>query len=402
MLRSEIEDNPNIVPSRFVLAIKRKDTGEEVYKARFVLGGHKDRDKRSVVHSATTLKQSSIMLLLELATILGFKLWSTDINQAYLQSAANLKRKIFVCPDVLELDRDTLLQVVKPLYGLTDAGDYWGQTLTDHHTKELKMEQATGDFSLFFKRIAGKLTGISGTYVDDILRTGTKQFEEEATRTTGTSFDSKNPETPPLSFTGLRITENEDGRRLSQSAYISKLQLLPAAADFEMFRSTRAKLAWVVNSRPDIACAVAFASQVTSKTFEKHSQKTLNKIIKYLRSTKDLCLHFPKIHEGSLQLVVYSDASFNNNVDNTSQLGYIVLLMDRSGTCCVLQFSSHKSRRITRSSMAGETIALAEGFDHAFIIKHDLQRILGRKVPLLLVTDSKLLFDVITRNRYTS
>jgi hypothetical protein len=63
--KSELEgNNPNIVPSRFVLAIKRKDNGEEVYKARFVLGGHRDRDKRHIVHSATNLKQSSIRILL--------------------------------------------------------------------------------------------------------------------------------------------------------------------------------------------------------------------------------------------------------------------------------------------------------------------------------------------------
>ena len=80
VLQSELGRNPNIVPSRFVLAIKHKDTGEEVYKGRFVLGGHRDRDKRTVVHNATTLKQASIRLLLALATILGFNLWSTDIN----------------------------------------------------------------------------------------------------------------------------------------------------------------------------------------------------------------------------------------------------------------------------------------------------------------------------------
>jgi hypothetical protein len=65
-LRSELESNPNIVPSRFVLAIKHKESGAEVLKARFVLGVHKDRDKRHVVHNATNLKKSSIRILLAL------------------------------------------------------------------------------------------------------------------------------------------------------------------------------------------------------------------------------------------------------------------------------------------------------------------------------------------------
>ena len=41
VLRSELERNPNIVPSRFVLAIKHNDSSEEVLKASFVLGGIK-------------------------------------------------------------------------------------------------------------------------------------------------------------------------------------------------------------------------------------------------------------------------------------------------------------------------------------------------------------------------
>lgn len=89
VLRSELEHNPNIVLSRVVLAIKHKDTGAEVRKARFVLAGHRDKGKRKVVHSATTLKQSSIRLLIALAAILGFDIWYTDINQPYLKSASN-------------------------------------------------------------------------------------------------------------------------------------------------------------------------------------------------------------------------------------------------------------------------------------------------------------------------
>ena len=94
---------------------------------------------------------------------------------------------------MLQLDPDQLLQVVKPLYGLSDAGDYWGQTLTDHHTKELNMEQATGDFSLIFKRMMNKLIGLSGTYVDDIIRTGDDRFREESTRSTQNKFDTIPP-----------------------------------------------------------------------------------------------------------------------------------------------------------------------------------------------------------------
>lgn len=55
------------------------------------------------------------------------------MNHAYIQSASDLKIQIFVEPEHLELSPVQLLYVVKPLYGLTDVGDYWGATLTDYH-----------------------------------------------------------------------------------------------------------------------------------------------------------------------------------------------------------------------------------------------------------------------------
>lgn len=407
VLRSELENNPNIVPSRFVLAIKHKETGEEIYKARFVLGGHRDREKHSVVHNATTLKQSSIRLLLALATIFGFNLWSTDFNQAYLQSASNLRRRIFVRPDILELDDDTLLQIVKPLYGLSDAGDYWGETLTEHHTKELDMEQTTGDSRYFSRKSLTNSLAYQAHMLTTFYELETHNSRKmPQTKGTNNAFETKPIERLPMSYTGMRLSEvsqnNALTRKLDQKSYIDNLKLMPKGCSYEDFRSMRAKLAWVVNSRPDIACAVSFASQVTRSTFNDQSHKLLNRIVKHLRATKNVCLQYPQLQLSTLQITAYSDASFKNNVDNTSQLGYIIFLTDASGKCCVISFSSHKSRRVTRSSMAGETIALAEAFDLSFILKHDLQRMLGREIPLLLFTDSKLLFDVITGNRYTT
>jgi hypothetical protein len=51
--------------------------------------------------------------------------------------------------------------------------------------------------------------------------------------------------------------------------------------------------------------------------------------------------------------------------------------------------------------MAAETLAFSNSFENAFIIKHDIERING-PVHLLMLTDSKALFDVRTRTRYTT
>jgi hypothetical protein len=121
-----------------------------------------------------------------------------------------------------------------------------------------------------------------------------------------------------------------------------------------------------------------------------------------LKAYPQLTLRYPKLEKSSLRLLAHSDASLHNNEDLTSQLGYVILLADSSGTCCVISFRSFKSKWIARSSMAAETMAFADTFDAAYSIKNDLGSILGRNRPLLILTDSKPLFDVMICNKYTT
>ena len=152
VMQEEMDPNSNIVPSRFVLALKHSETGEVKFKARFVLGGHRDKAKSSIVHNTVNLKQSSIRLLMAMATILGFDVWSLDVKQAYLQSASQLQRKVYIKPYQLNLAPAEFLQIVLPLYGLSDSGDYWCETFAKFHVHNLRMQQTTGDFALFFRR----------------------------------------------------------------------------------------------------------------------------------------------------------------------------------------------------------------------------------------------------------
>ena len=83
----------------------------------------------------------------------------------------------------------------------------------------------------------------------------------------------------------------------------------------------RARLNWISNSRPEILCAVSVASAVTEKNFNEKKIESLNPVIKHLKSTKEIKMKFPRLDQESLKLVIYSDASFANNEDNSSQIG---------------------------------------------------------------------------------
>lgn len=86
---------------------------------------------------------------------MGFRLFSHDVTQAYLQSKSNLTRKVFIRPkrkdmDVLGLRSGEIFELVWPLYGICDAGDYWGETMTTHLINDLCMRQTHGDAALYW------------------------------------------------------------------------------------------------------------------------------------------------------------------------------------------------------------------------------------------------------------
>lgn len=57
---------------------------------------------------------------------------------------------------------------------------------------------------------------------------------------------------------------------------------------------------------------------------------------------------------------------------------------------------------MTRSVLGSETMALADGFDAAYAIRHDVEKMTGKRIPLSVYTDSLSLFDVITKATLTA
>jgi hypothetical protein len=134
-----------------------------------------------VHHHNATARQQSTRLLICLAAIFGFRVCTHDVQQAYLQSAENLLRDVYLNPPaVLNLSSGTMLKLLRRLYGLCDAGDYWARTILDHLTKGLNLVQAVGDSGLFFQTMNRKLVAITASFVDDLLMAGTEDFREQS------------------------------------------------------------------------------------------------------------------------------------------------------------------------------------------------------------------------------
>jgi Reverse transcriptase (RNA-dependent DNA polymerase) len=213
-----------------VLANKDSGTDREVWKARYVVQGHRDQEKEIMVRSSTNVQQRSLGLVFALASILGFKIWTQDVTQAYLQSAGTLSREVFIdkpAPE-LELNADQALQLLRPLYGLADSGDFWYRELSKHH-REMGMQPMTTGNSAWLKLADNILEGIWDVYVDDIVQAGTLAFDYLTDRL-GREYDAKPKEYGDGRIAGIEFFCDDDGIRVNQSQYVRSLNPLPSDA----------------------------------------------------------------------------------------------------------------------------------------------------------------------------
>jgi hypothetical protein len=104
----------------------------------------------------------------------------------------------------------------------------------------------------------------------------------------------------------------------------------------------------------------------------------------------------------TLSLHVFSDAVFANNDDFFYQLAYLAFLFDQEGSCALFDCKPMKSRRVTRSILAGESIAFGEAFDRYFVLTSDLEDILNMRIPIRMYTAIQSLFDVISKGSMTA
>ncbi len=114
--------------------------------------------------------------------------------------------------------------------------------------------------------------------------------------------------------------------------------------------------------------------------------------------TKNTGLDFVRLDIDSLYLVAFTDAAFANAPGCRSQLGFVVAAMNTSGAANIVHYGSSRCRRVARSVVRAELLALMEGFDVAFTVKHAMREIHQRDVPLDIFTDSRTVFNIVAKD----
>ena len=147
--------------------------------------------------------------------------------------------------------------------------------------------------------------------------------------------------------------------------------------------------------QPEASFDLSYAAQTMDP--DNSSIKKLNKRVLWQIKNQNRGLKFVPLDKNSLQLFVFTDSSFANNNDFSSQIGFVIVLKDRYNKANILHWSSIKCKRVTRSVLAAELYGMVHIFDYCAAIKSTLDKILHIKVPLILCTDSKSLYECLVK-----
>ncbi|CAG8980301.1 hypothetical protein HYALB_00013669, partial [Hymenoscyphus albidus] len=227
----DLPESARILNSRFVDSIKNEGTEKAYKKSRLVIQAYNDENKSQVLTQSPTIQRVSQRIILAIAAICPeLNVYLRDITQAYTQSTTKLNREFYVRPPPgIPQWSGIYLKVIKPLYGVPEAGNHWFSTYHKHHLEKLRMSQSTYDPCLLSVSNQEQF-GIVGLQTDDTLILANPEFataEESELKKAG--FTSKPREQltfeHPLKFNGRKVTLQLDGSiLLTQEGYTRHLK----------------------------------------------------------------------------------------------------------------------------------------------------------------------------------
>lgn len=120
-------------------------------------------------------------------------LW--DIMQAYIQSKRE-RNCIVICHLSTKLKnkylKNTVLYVVKPLYGLVEAGNHWFATYSVHHQEKLGTKMSSYDAYFLISKDGGENFDIIRILIDNTLNVEMEVFiKKEETEIMKAKFKAK-------------------------------------------------------------------------------------------------------------------------------------------------------------------------------------------------------------------
>jgi hypothetical protein len=314
-----------------------------------------------------------------------------------------------------ELPQGMIFKVIKPLYGIPEAGTHWFRTYYRHHQVKLGIEPSTYDPCFLITRDQSGPFGIVGLQTDDTLFIRDDKFIEiedkelKAAKLTAKPAQTLTPD-DPLAFNGCKLLADPDGSvRVIPKDQGKRIDLVDAKSGQvkQAYLEQRARGAYIATTcQPEAAFDLSVAAQYQEPG--KEEIKALNKRLQWQIDNQERGLRFVPLDLPRAKLFVFVDGSFANNQDLSSQIGYVITLgnedegegfFDLTGN--VIGYSSTKCKRVTRAVLASELYSMVAGVDMAVSLSMTYAKIclqLGiDNFPVVVCTDSFSLYECLVK-----
>jgi hypothetical protein len=361
---------------KWVYKIKKDPEGNIVkHKARLVAKGYAQRqgiDFEEVF--ALVAHIETVRLLLALAAHSKWEVHHMDVKSAFLNGDLNEEVYVQQPPGFTDTESvHKVLKLKKALYGLRQAPRAWNAKL-DASLGSLGFERCPLEHALYRRGNSDRFHLI-GVYVDDLVITGT-HTEDIST------FKKQMHELFRMSdlgllsyYLGIEVHQEAGRITLCQRSYAEKIledagmgncnsSQIPAEmrckvgkrnggdpVDATLYRNIIGSLRYLVNSRPDIAFVVGFASRFMEAPGTQH-WALVKQIMRYVRGTLGYgCVY--RAGASKPELIGFSDSDHAGSVDDRkSTIGILFFLGSSAVT-----WSSQKQKTVETSSCEAEYIA---------------------------------------------
>lgn len=397
------DEGQNFITGRWVYTEKTTDQGN-VKKARFVCRGFQE-DTEGIPTDSPTCYKDTLRVATSFISGKEWELNSMDIKAAFLQGK-ELERVVYLKPPKEAKVPGKLWKLRRCIYGLNDASRYWyfriREELLKYGCKCSKL-----DPSLFIYHENGELQGILIIHVDDMLWSGEDNFKFKVIDQLRATFRISSEDRSAFKYIGLDVTHDENGVYLTQKRYVAEIEEITIenhrkcntnvplnVEESQALRSLIGKLNWLsTQTRPDLSYPVSQLGSNFKNATIKHIIQA-NKVVRRCKQ-QDIHMLFPKLDLNDLKVRCYGDASFGKLEDGGSQGGVFIELVSKGQTAPVSWFSK-RIRRIVKSTLAAETLAIAEAVGAAQLISALTSEILydgSKKVPIEAITDNYSLYE---------
>ena len=324
---------------------------------------------------------------------------------------------------MLNVDHDTVLRLRKAVYGLVNAPKKWWDRLKESLIQH-GFTSCSLDPCVIVLRKCGKVHGVLGVHVDDMIGGGNETFNRVMSAVRK-EFDFGSWEIGKFRFKGRQISQMPNGdvafdmqqfkHELEQievsKADRTKLERNLKTKEHTQFRGGVGILGWLVDY-----CCPQLSFQL-AELRRKQSSPTVQDLLrlnKVIRTAKmiEAKIKVRSIPVEHLRFMGFHDAAHANLEAGASQQGHLILAVHASITDCrvpvsVLSWQSKKIKRVVRSSLAAEASSMSTCQEHLdwmrtmweqmtrseFVLENYEQFLKPR--PSILVTDCKSLYDAI-------